>query len=477
MQIPPNLVKRSLSAHSMLGITVGILMYVICLTGTLAAVAETFERWEQPDIEEFHNVRPASINTAIKQFIETIEGNPTSLWLVFPTPEIPRMHVTGDEQERFTRSDGSLDDAPVENWTHMLRELHVRLHLPQTIGLIIVSAVGAMLFALIISGLLAHPRLFKDAFSFRLGGSRRLAQADIHNRLSVWVLPFHAMISITGAFYGLVGILVILASAAWYDGDKQALFDVVYGADPVLEGQALQANPNEAMQQLKERHPNVRPIYLVIHNRASDNQFIEIAATVPRRLAYSEIYRFDALGNYLGSQELTTGPLGRQVLYSLYRIHFGYFGGQWTRVIWLLLGLALTIVSVSGINIWLAKRNLNDVIDRLWVGVVWGTPLALVISAATSVFTAMPALPIFVTTLGLAVAYLGATSEKTAGGARLQFITAIAMAGLACGHLIKFIPTEFGNYLLIVNGCFLFCSIILGAKVYAQKILNRSDPL
>jgi hypothetical protein len=33
---------------------------------------------------------------------------------------------------------------------------------------------------------MAHPRIFKDAFRLRIGGSVRLEQADLHNRLSVW---------------------------------------------------------------------------------------------------------------------------------------------------------------------------------------------------------------------------------------------------------------------------------------------------
>ena len=149
MQLNPELVKRSLSAHSVVGLVVGVLMYLICLTGALAALAETFDRWEQPDVAEFSQVAPAAIATAMNQFREEIDDSPESLWVVFPTPEFPRMHVTAGEQERFTRSDGSLGPAPVEGWTHMLRELHIQLHLPQTIGLVLVSAVGAMLIALI----------------------------------------------------------------------------------------------------------------------------------------------------------------------------------------------------------------------------------------------------------------------------------------------------------------------------------------
>lgn len=466
MQLNPELVKRSLSAHSVIGLVVGVLMYLICLTGALAALAETFDRWEQPDVAEFLQVTPAAIATAMNQFRAEIDDSPESLWVVFPTPEFPRMHVTSGEQERFTRSDGSLGPEPVEGWTHMLRELHIQLHLPQTIGLVLVSAMGAMLIALIVTGLFAHPRLFKDAFRLRLGGSRRLEQADIHNRLSVWALPFHLMIGVTGAFYGLVGLLLISAAAAWYDGDQNALIDSVYGVDPVLQGQVATLDTAEAMAQLERRHPEVVPLYLVGHKLDTENQFMEIAAAVPGRLAYSEIYRFDAAGQYLGSQGLTSGPTGRQVLYSLYRIHFGYFGGQGVRVLWLVLGLSLTVVSVTGINIWLAKRNQRDALERAWAGFVWGTPLALTVSAFASVFTGLPGLPVFLFCLVASVA-AGLKSPDVARTAMwLKAIAALFLALLAGCHLLTFPPQEFGAYLWWLNGGLLCTALVFGLVAY-----------
>lgn len=475
MQLNPELVKRSLSAHSSIGLVAGVLMYVICLTGALAALAETFERWEQPNVEEFTSVEHAAIEVAMRQFRAEVASSPESLWVVLPTPELPRMHVTDGEQERFTQSDGTLGTEPVEGWTHMLRELHIQLHLPQTIGLVLVSAMGAMLIGLIVSGLFAHPRLFKDAFKLRLGGSRRLEQADLHNRLSVWGLPFHLMISITGAFYGLVGLLVLSAAAAWYDGDREALLDAIYGSDPVLQNQESELQTSRAMETLKKLHPDVQPIYLVAHKLGTAQKFIEIAATVPGRLAYSEIYRFDASGKYLGNQELTTGPAGRQILYSLYRIHFGYFGGQWTRVVWLLLGLCLTVVCVTGINIWLSKTKRDDRLHLVWTGFVWGTPLALSFSALTSIYTAIDPFPIFLACLvGSTMISLQSVSTRNAR-TLLKILCACVIAVLGVSHLTTYPPREFGNYLWWINGglisiaCALLCWVLPHLQVLITK--------
>ena len=461
LSLPPELVRRSLDAHSAIGLVIGALMYLICLTGTLTVLAESFERWEQPGVSEFYEATPEAVANAVDQYRQRVSETPESLWVVLPVDTLPRMHVADMEQEWWTDSEGYLEEPPTEGWTHMLKALHVHLHLPHNIGLILVSAAGAMLIALIVSGLLAHPRLFRDAFKLRRGGARRLEQADLHNRLSVWGLPFHLMIAVTGAFYGLVGLLVVAAAALFYEGDRDALFSDVYGTDPVLEAPLIQANPAEAMRSLSRIAPEATPIYLVIQKMDTRGQFMEIAATQPGRLAYSEMYRFDAAGNYLGSQGLTSGPVGRQFLYSLYRIHFGWFGGHFTRIAWVMLGLALTVVSATGVNIWLARRAKGDWVDDAWAGFVWGSPLALGLSAlATLAFGATP-LPVFLATLGAALIYsLWQRAPRAAAGI-LQMLCSVITASLAAWHWAVLDANHIDPVSAVINSVLLGTAMIL----------------
>lgn len=373
-------VKKSLNAHTWLGLTVGVLMYLICLSGALVVFFEEFERWEQPDIEEYLTYTPEQIETAVGNFVEKVEKVPESIYIILPTDAVPRIHVSGDGKEWFVNSDGSFSEPVKEGWTHMLKELHVQLHLPQTLGIIIVGSLGAMLCGLIVSGLLAHPRIFKDAFTFRLGGSKRLEQADIHNRLSVWGTPFYFMIGLTGAFIGLVGILIATAAPIYFDGDRAAVIDSVYGGDPEIKEAPQKINYQSALEQLKQVEPAATPIYMVVQHYNSEKQFLEIAATLPQRLIYSEMYRFKSDGSFIDYQGLSDGALGKQAAYSVYRLHFGHFDSGWVKVLYGVLGLALTVISVSGINIWLARRKFRSFINDAWVAIVWGTPLALIVS-------------------------------------------------------------------------------------------------
>ncbi|NRA83543.1 MAG: PepSY domain-containing protein [Gammaproteobacteria bacterium] len=388
MSVKPSaaLVKSSLSSHSWLGLSVALLMYLVCLSGTLVVYFEEFERWEQPNIPEYLDYSPDLIGQAVNNFSQRVTTLPERLYVVLPTQAVPRMHVSDGAHEWFVNQDGSLSEAPVEGWTYFLKELHINLHLPKMLGLILVGILGVMLCALIISGLVAHPRIFKDAFKVRLGVNKAKEQADLHNRLSVWGTPFYFMIGLSGAFIGLVSIIIAVGSFALYGNDREKMVDIVYGSDPVITTAATPLDFKNTLASLAKVAPDAQPIYFLVHNLNKKGQFIEVAATLPQRLIYSEMYRFKSDGTFINQQGLSNGNAGRQIAYSVYRIHFGHFGGFAVKIFYGLMGLALTVISVTGINIWLAKRKHRSYLNDVWVACVWGTPLALSGAASAALF-------------------------------------------------------------------------------------------
>lgn len=474
----PALVKSSLSAHSVVGLVIGFLMYLVCLTGALVVFKDLIYRWEQPDVAEFREFDSTTVETALSEYRSRHEEMPESVYVVLPSDHERRMHLSDGKNEWLLREDGSLGAEPREGLAHMLMELHYYLHLPSNIGLILVSALGAMLLGLIISGLLAHPRIFRDAFRFRLGGSRRLEQADIHNRLSVWGLPFHLMIALTGAFFGLAGLLVLAAAPAYYDGDREALIADIYGGDPVVEAPVQKVDIATAMADLELRVPGAEPIYLVVQKPGTSGQFLEIAASLPGRLVFSEIYRYGSDGQYINHQHLADGTAGRQVLYSVYRIHFGHFGeawdGLWVKLAYLLLGLALTVVSVSGVNIWLARRGGRNWVNDLWCAGVWGTPAALALSAIGSVVGGVTPIGLFLAGLAVCLGLCLWLRDEVRSAALLKWISAALLLLLVAAHGLAY-PAQFGlSYVLAVNVAALLLAAWFAWMGYRQGLVTRA---
>ena len=390
LQLSPALIKSALASHSWLGLFVGGLMYVICLSGALLVFHPELEQWEQAFAPEVRHLDIQGAEWTFNDFVRRGEGLTPHLYLVLPSADSPRARIATERQSWFLNADGSLGPREDNAWSTLLVNLHYYLHLPESWGMIVVSALGAVLVGLIASGFLTHPGLFRDAFRLRQAGSRQLAQTDLHNRLSVWAAPFHLMIAVTGAYFGLALPTLALVADAEFGGDRDRVVELAFGEEPTLARQDGPFNFAKPLEEVARMAPDARTFLIVVHDVGTAKQHLSVSARHPGRLIYAENYLFTTDGAFLGTEGRLDGNLGKQALYSIYRLHFGNFAGTFVKLLYLAFGLALAVVAASGVNIWLAKRRKDDGLSDLWVGIVWGTPLALVVSAAISLYVDMP---------------------------------------------------------------------------------------
>jgi len=454
-------VKQSLSSHSWLGLMVGALMFMVCLSGTIAVFYPEFERWEQPRVQEFVNYDPAVIERAYHELVAGGVEVTEHMFVALPSPDAPRASISSEKEGWYINQDGSRGEKVNHEWTHLLINLHLYLHLPESFGMILVSALGAILCGLIVSGLLAHPRIFKDAFVLRLGGSRHLEQADIHNRLSVWSSPFQLMIAITGAYFGLAQLIAFALAGVYTNGNVEQLFERVFGAEPKLQQTLTPIALNKAITRVRAMAPDATPLYVTIEEAGTPQQYMLVGAQHPQRLIYAEQYRFDTAGNYLDKVGYSDGEPGRQVVFSVYRLHFGHFGGFAVKVLYFILGLALSVVSVTGFNIWLIKRKRRDFLNNVWVGFVWGAPPGLALSAIAQVLLGIPATAVLWLAIVVACAAAQWWNDELLAKRRLQIAGAVTIAALIVGYLIKFGAAAFIPVAIGVNASLLASAIVL----------------
>jgi uncharacterized iron-regulated membrane protein len=446
-----------------MGVMVGALMYLVCLSGTLAVLYPEFERWEQPDVTETEEFDPQAVERAYHALAASGEPVTHHMYIGLPGEEMPRATIASEDNGWFVNPDGNLGPEIDHGWTDMLLYLHLYLHLPQTFGMIVVSALGALLCGLIVSGFMAHPRLFKDAFLLRTGGSRHLEQADIHNRLGVWGAPFHLMIGITGAYFGLAALVAFVLASAYFDGDTEAVFAAAFGDEPELQQPAQPVAIARAVESMERIAPDARPFFVTVEEAdVPEKQFMIVSARHTGRLIWAEQYRFDGAGNYLDKVGYSDGEAGKQAIFSVYRIHFGHFGGLGVKVLYLVLGLALTVVSVTGINVWLARRRGRDRWNDLWSGFVWGAPPALGFAAIAEVLLEIPSTGLFWAGLVAAMAWAVRVRDEVASKHRLQAVTAAVLAVLVLGYGLRFRADAFTALPVAINA-----GILLTACVFA----------
>ncbi len=386
--LSPGWVGAVLAGHSALGLAFAALIYLVCLSGTVTVFVQELQRWEQPTDPRVETVTPEAITRsidAIRQKAPIAAKNAISIGL--PSAGNPRFTLSAGGREgggeTWIADAGGHATVRVQRpVSDFIVALHTGLLLPRGIGGMLVGLTGIALLALLISGVLAHPRMFKDAFSLRWGGSRRLQEADLHNRLGTWGLPFHFTIALTGAILGLFFLIFGGLAATAYKGDMRHAF-----ADMMAPRGAENRQPTPIpplapiMAAVRAEVPSASIQSVAIQHPGTRGQSINVMVHEPDRLSLFERYVFDFRGHLTRTPSTDHESIPRQIIGAIQPLHFGWFGGIAIEIAYGLLGLSLCVVTSSGVTIWLARRRDKGrpapVWERFWTATVWGQPAAL----------------------------------------------------------------------------------------------------
>ena len=195
----------------------------------------------------------------------------------------------------------------------------------------------------------------------------------------------------------------------------------------------------------------------------------QVSATRPGLIGVQDEMHFDAHGQVVAQKHPVDQNVGTRILGALGQLHFGWYGGIALRIIYGLLGLALCVVTVSGVNVWLARRRDKSrpapALERLWAGLVWGQPVtlaAVALATRLAARTPEPALAwgwvIGTVLLAIGAACAGRASRQTiALGCRAVIgglLLLIAVTGLTAGHHSDMVETVIDAVLLLAGLAF-----------------------
>ncbi|MFB0610962.1 PepSY-associated TM helix domain-containing protein [Aurantiacibacter poecillastricola] len=387
MTINKMTVKKALAAHSWVGLVCAGLLYLICVTGTVLVLYEEWQRIEQPGIPEMNSIEPEAIQRAVETVLasEGVQAPTTHLHVHLPTDALPRTTITTDTQAVHVDANGAVVSPEENAWAEFLLALHYRLNLPAVIGMTIVGIMGAMMLSLSLSGVLAHPRIFRDAFTLRARRRDQAALADWHNRLAVWTLPFGIAIALTGSMIGLYYVSGYGMAATAYEGDTEAVTTAIFGdEEKVTSDPARLPSVVPVLGYMEERYPAVEPYYVILHDPGTTGQHMQVIAEHPQRLIFGEYYNFDGEGRFLNTVGMADGTTGQQLAASSYNLHFGNYGGLPVKLAYIVFGALLSVIVATGLYIWFAKEQRKGrprtMTRAAWNGLIVGTPAMLVIT-------------------------------------------------------------------------------------------------
>lgn len=395
---------RIYDLHSWTGIALGLLVFVVSYTGVPALFHDEFHVWEDPAARLDVPADPVSADAVIRPWIEKQAGEDEIAFLRvgYPTRYQPflsaflRIQPEGrpfrDIEARWNAQTGALLPERGDGGAHLLYDLHRDLAWPdalggRTVGRAIVGIVGIVLALSILTGVVAHTRITRDLFALRWHRSVRLKWQDTHKVFGLWGLPFYGMISLTGAFLGVIVLLAPVIALIAFKGDQETLLAEVIGSVPDPAGVAAPMLALDQIWQMRHAVSGEAPLFVVLNNWGDQNALFDVyfrSETVLRIVDVESISGVTGTGVPNPVVDVD-GPADR-VTAAVTPLHYGTFGGIALKALYAVLGLSLAIITALGSMMWIERRlhgneggrsiQFYRFLSKLTVGVCMGLVLA-----------------------------------------------------------------------------------------------------
>ncbi|MEM7152996.1 MAG: PepSY-associated TM helix domain-containing protein [Myxococcota bacterium] len=374
--------KRLYDVHSAVGLSFGLLLYAILLSGTIAVVAPQMTTWAVPEAR----VAPvqASVDAPMRDLAEVHDIRDHIVVVELPEPAKPSLRLWWSDETARHAIDVGLDGTP-EPWSpgfgEFHRRLHTNLHIPGPFGRWLIGLAGVAMVVMLVTGLVADPRWRKDRLVLRPRRAVRTALADIHKRLGLWGLPFSMVMALTGALLGLLQLILVVGALAAFEGDQEAAVEAVVGErlDPA-EVDADMA-PIDPLIEDARRRLGHSPRQLLVYYYGDANARVEVSAFVDDLGERAAATYSLADGSFVRRTPVSP-DVGVAITNGLIDLHYATFGGTVLRLIYFLLGVGGTAMAALGSSLWVLRRRKSrgtpapGRMARLNAGIIAGMPLA-----------------------------------------------------------------------------------------------------
>ncbi|MGJ3256568.1 MAG: PepSY-associated TM helix domain-containing protein [Alcanivorax sp.] len=345
--------------HSFTGVITGLLLFVICWSGTFAVLSYELEWLVTPELR----VDPEGEHVSWSAIINAVEqAYPSSEVSLLETPPYERsatralVSLTG-QPSRWVYVDPYsariLGDASGFNIEQFFRTFHYSFF-QGDFGFYLICSLAITLLISLIAAMVFYKRWWRRFFRLPHGQGRTF-WSDLHRTAGLWAIWFVLIISVTGAWYlyEWAQYELGLGKISYAGTDAEYALHVVPSPESALQARSV------SLDALVGRVSSVRPELAVGSIRFRDDGAVYVDGQARHLLVRDRANQIH-LDRNTGEVLYTQTPQD----YSLYwrwsdtadPLHFGDFGGLWSKVIWFLFGLVLCGLILTGT--WLHARRL-----------------------------------------------------------------------------------------------------------------------
>ncbi len=390
--------------HTWSGLIVGWVLFFIFVTGTVGYFSSEIDRWMRPeqalpganlstqtaaDIADAYLRRDAPKATSWS--IDLPGRRNTSVLQVRWQPDSGGQQVVR-EYDASTRRFREPVPARSTGGGEALWRLHWQLHyMPRHTGVVIVGVCTMIMLVTLLTGIVAHKKIFRDFFTFRPRRGQR-SWLDLHNIVGVTALPFFVMITFSGLVFFPNAYMPAAAHALYGDDVRQLEAD----SSIWLKPQARAGVPapmlplRELVSEARRYWPDGTVGRIAVFNPGDINarvRFDHEGGITLQRGVLQVIY-FNAVSGKLSHRYDPLQSAPRALASALYGLHEGKFAGWTLRWLYFGSGLLGCGMIATGLVLWTVKRRVRHantdtsdfgfrLVECLNIGTIAGLPIGI----------------------------------------------------------------------------------------------------
>ena len=357
--------KTLFKIHSWVALIALIPLLVISITGSVLVFKSEIDGLLMPDshfvVQQQANRLP--IDTLITKTQKTYPEYVVGSWEIFNDDTADRVYLIKRGTEdwykfHLDQYTGNILSEPVGT-SHYFTDWFLDLHytfllndlksLPGQTGTVLGFFFAVFFLVLGITGLIIYRKFWQRLFSVRWRATLQIVLSDIHKMTGVIGSPIIIILAITGGYFN---------GAVWYhevieDAEEEHF---VLTKNLYNEEVSFQHVLDDSQKQI----PSFNGTFLVMPLEPNENitLFGEVDTSNPLASEYANTVTYNKLtGEHMANWDIREVGVGWQVIDSFRKLHFGYFAGLISKIIWCVIGLSPVWLGGTGFYLWFTRRK------------------------------------------------------------------------------------------------------------------------
>lgn len=357
--------------HLWLGVGSSLVLFLVCLSGTVYTFRHEIEEWIEPGKYHIETVaeQKSSLKELIKATQETTGGKVTRISYYNDGHKPYELQVSKSKEDKrgetyyvnpYTNEILGTGKGPASEFFMFFFKMHRWLLLDESIGRPVVGAATLIFLLLTVTGLILWlPKKIKGLKSFKQGLTIKFSAKwkrinhDLHNTLGFYSFLLILIMALSGLNWSFEwykdGMSSVLGAKVFGGRDEKPLKSNVQGeplalTDIIRKGDSIFPYQGKTMIGLPKG-----PEGSVEFRKKNEDNFNKDASD---KLVFDQYS-----GAILKKEVFAEKTAGQKIAAQIKAIHLGEIYGTFSKVLYFIACLIATTLPVTGIFIWLNKMK------------------------------------------------------------------------------------------------------------------------